>query len=484
MKVAFTISILGLICLGLGLCMLLPMGVALIYGEPGWLAFLGGAFISGVLGLILYWSFNDKRPKELNHREGMAIVGLAWLISGFMGGVPLLLSGDFLTLADAVFESASGFTTTGASVLTNVEGAQKCVLFWRALTHWLGGMGFIVLGVAILPFLGVGGMQLYKAEVPSPTPDRLAPRITDTAKVLWKVYALLTFAEALLLLLGGMDVFDSVCHAFATMATGGFSTKNASVGFYANPFIQWVITVFMFLAGVNFTLHFQMFTQRDWKAMLRDDEWRFYAYTFAAFSLVIAASLWLWGDQHIEQSLRLAFFQVATIITTTGFATADYGLWPPLALSLLMVLMFVGGSAGSTGGGPKVLRIMILLRQSLREFSRLIHPRMVNPVKVGGRMVDKQIVAAIWSFVALYLFCFAATGVALAAMGLDVTTSFSASIACLGNIGPGLGDIVGPTGNYSSLPEAAKWLLSVVMIVGRLEIYTVLVLIIPGLWRD
>lgn len=484
MNVAFAISLVGLICLGVGLCMLLPLAVALIHAEPGWLAFLGGSFVCCLLGGVLFWSFRDRRVKELNHREGMAVVGLSWLAAGVLGGLPLLLSGDFKSWADAVFESVSGFTTTGASVLTNVEAAQKCVLFWRALTHWLGGMGFIVLGVAVLPFLGVGGMQLYKAEAPSPSPDRLVPRIADTAKALWWIYVLLTAAEALLLLLGGMDLFDSLCHAMATMATGGFSTKNLSVGHWPSPFIQWVVTIFMILAGINFTLHFQLFSQRRWDAFWRDEECRFYLALTVGAALIITICLWLAQGLDTASALRLAFFQTATILTTTGFATADYTLWPPLALAVLTMLLFIGGSAGSTGGGPKVMRVLVVLKQSLAEFGRLIHPRMVNPVKLGRRTVDKQVVAAIWAFMGLYLACFALTTLGLAALGLDNQTAFSAAIACLGNIGPGLGPIVGPVGNYASLPEAGKWLLSAAMLVGRLEVYTVLVLFIPGLWRD
>ncbi|MCB2187095.1 MAG: TrkH family potassium uptake protein [Deltaproteobacteria bacterium] len=469
--------------LGLGLAMLPSLGVALLYGEPGWSAFAGGAFLSVILGGAAFFILRQPQARELSHREGLAIVGLGWLLAGVLGGVPLYLSGDFASFTDAVFESASGFTTTGASVLTNVEAAQKCVLFWRAFTHWLGGMGFIVLSLAILPFVGVGGMQLFKAEVPSPTPDRLAPRIADTAAVLWKVYALLTLAETVLLMFGGLDWFDAVCHAFATLATGGFSTKNASVGHWPSPYVQWVITIFMYLAGINFTLHFLILLQRRWNAWWRDEEFRWY--TGISLGAVVLITVGLMSGQNLglEESLRLAAFQTATILTTTGFATVDYSLWPALPLAVLVIMLFIGGSAGSTGGGPKVMRIMVMLKQSGGEFLRLVHPRLVKPVKLGRRTADKNVVNSIWAFLGLYLACFGLTGLGLALLGVDVTTAYTASIACLGNIGPGLGE-VGPAGNYAAMPLAGKWLLTLAMLVGRLEIYPLLILLVPEFWRS
>ncbi|KMY66992.1 potassium transporter [Desulfocarbo indianensis] len=481
MGAAYIISLVGVLSMGLGALMLAPMGVSLIYGEAAWRAFLGGAVVSMVSGAALFWLFRPASGHELSHREGMAIVGISWAVAGLLGGVPLYFSGDFLSFTDAVFEAVSGFTTTGASVLTEVEKAGKGVLFWRSLTHWLGGMGFVVLSLAILPLVGVGGMQLFKAEVPSPTPDRLAPRIADTATLLWKVYAAITVAEIILLMAGGLDWFDATCHAFATMATGGFSTKNASVAGFNSAYVDWVITVFMVLAGMNFTLHFLVLRGR-WNAFWRDEEWRLYMGTFLGSSLAIAAGLWLLSELGLGESLRLAAFQVATILTTTGFATADYSLWPPICLGLLIPLMFVGGSAGSTGGGPKVMRILVVLKQSLSEFRRLVHPRLVAPVRLNQHNVDRQVVSAVYSFIGLYMGAFVITGLLLAALGMNLVDSFSASIACLGNIGPGLGS-VGPAGNYAHLPDLAKWLLSAVMIVGRLEIYTVLVLLVPDFWR-
>ncbi|MCA1989323.1 MAG: TrkH family potassium uptake protein [Desulfarculus sp.] len=481
MGLAHVIALVGLLCMGLGLCMLLPMAVGLLYREPNWTAFLTGTLASCALGAGLWFSLRDTQAREMNHRQGMAVVALGWLAAAFLGGLPLYLSGDFLTYTDAFFEASSGFTTTGASVLTDVEKASHSVLFWRALTHWLGGMGFIVLSLAILPFVGVGGMQLYKAEVPSPTPDRLQPRIADTAGVLWKVYALLTGLEALLLMLGGMDWFDAVCHAFATLATGGFSNRNASIAAYGSAYIEWVVTVFMILAGMNFSLHFWLLKGRL-RAWFKDEEARFYLALCTLASLAIALALFMAQGVGVHDSLRLAAFQVATIITTTGFATADYNQWLPFPVAVLVVLMFVGGSAGSTGGGPKVMRVLLVLKQSYYEFLRLVHPRLVAPMRFNGQGLDRQVVASIWSFLGLYLGCFVVVGLVLTALGSDLVTAFSASIACLGNIGPGLAE-VGPAGNYAGLSALAKWILALAMIVGRLEIYTLLILLVPEFWR-
>ncbi len=485
---SLVISLLGLLCVGLGLSMLAPMAVALYYREAAWAAFLKSAVLSCGLGLILFWVFREKEARELGHREGMAIVGTSWFLAGLLGGVPLFLSGDFNHLGGplaaftgGVFEAISGFTTTGASVLTDVTGSQKSVLFWRALTHWFGGMGFIVLSLAILPLLGVGGMQLYKAEVPSPTPDKLQPRVKDTAKLLWKVYALLTAGEVVLLMLGGMNLFEAVCHAFATMATGGFSTRSESIGFYTSPYLQWVVTVFMLLAGMNFTLHYWMLRGRL-GAWWRDSEWRFFMGLYLICALAITLVLWIAKGAGLESGLRLAFFQTATILTTTGFATADYAMWPAAALAFLVVLMFVGGSAGSTGGGPKVMRVMVVLKQCYHELLRLVHPRLVPSIRVGKLSVEPEVVNAVWGFMGLYLATFLLVAVLLTAMGQDLTTSFFASIACLGNIGPGLG-AVGPAGNYAQIPVAGQWLLAAAMIVGRLEVFTVLVLLTPEFWR-
>ena len=481
MRPAYVVSLVGLMSLGLGLFMLAPLAVALVYGEAVWRAFLGGAAICGVVGGALFWLFRDHARGELNHREGMAVVGISWAAAAVLGGIPFELSGEFASFSDAVFEAASGFTTTGASVLTSVEDSSRGVLFWRALTHWLGGMGFIVLSLAVLPLVGGGGMQLFKAEVPSPTPDRLAPRIADTARLLWWVYAALTAAEVVLLMLGGLDWFEATCQAFATMATGGFSTRNASIAGFGSAYVEWVVTVFMVLAGMNFTLHFHLF-RRGWDAWWRDEECRFYLALYGGFTLLVFLGLWLASAAGPGEALRLAAFQTATILTTTGFATTDYSLWPAFCLALLLPLMFIGGSAGSTGGGPKVMRVMVALKQAVAELRRMVHPRLVAPVRFNGVALERSVIGAVWGFLGLYFVCFVVVGLALTAMGLGLVEAFSASIACLGNIGPGLG-AVGPAGNYAALPVAAKWLLAAAMIVGRLELFTVLVLLAPEFWK-
>jgi trk system potassium uptake protein TrkH len=352
---------------------------------------------------------------------------------------------------------------------------------WRSLTHWLGGMGIIVLALAILPFLGVGGMQLYKSEVPGPTPDKLKPRIKDTAMLLWKVYVLLTAVQTVLLMFGGMDLFEALCHTFGTMATGGFSTKNASIAFYDSVYIQTVITVFMLIAGANFTLHYHLLRGRP-MVFWKDPEFRFYIGVFALFTALSTASVLGVNYDSLSEAVRYCSFQVASIMTTTGYATADYELWTPLPQALLLMLMFLGGSAGSTGGGMKCMRIILLMKHTSRELFRLVHPRAVTSIKLGGKTVSPDVMASVWGFFLLYLGLFIVSSFIMAALGVDVVTSFASVAACIGNIGPGLGG-VGPTDNYAHIPWLGKWLLIFCMLLGRLEIYTVIILLVPEFWR-
>jgi len=424
--------------------------------------------------------FPRPKPMVINHREGMVIVSLGWIVCAFFGALPFALGG-FPSFTDAYFESMSGFTTTGASILTDIEALPKGLLFWRSLTHWLGGMGIIVLTIAILPFLGVGGMQLYKAEVPGPVADKLQPRIKDTAMSLWKVYVLFTVVQTVLLMFGGMDLFESVCHAFGTMATGGFSTRNASVAAYNSAYIDYVITFFMIVAGLNFALHFQLFRGKP-LVLWRDPEFRFFI--ILVFLLTVVVTLSVQGSNYPSwaDAARFSVFQVASIITTTGFATADYELWLPLPQGVLLLCMFIGGCAGSTAGGIKCMRVMLLFKHSYRELFRLVHPRAVLPLKFGAKLVKEEVVASIWGFFVLFIALFVLSSLALTAMGVDVLTSFAAVVACIGNVGPGLGE-VGPVNNYSGIPALGKWVLSFCMLLGRLEIYTVLVLFMPEFWR-
>ncbi|GAB7022868.1 TrkH family potassium uptake protein [Salidesulfovibrio brasiliensis] len=482
MRWQFVLHIIGALSACVGLTMLWPLMWAVWYGDPGVMPFIVSAIITVASGAALFFGFARSRKGVVSHREGMAIVALGWLAAGIFGGLPFLFADTFPTFIDCVFESLSGFTTTGASVMTDIEAAPRSILFWRSLTHWLGGMGIIVLSLAILPFLGVGGMQLYKAEVPGPVPDKLKPRIKDTAMVLWKVYLVFSVIETILLMFGGMDLFDALCHTFGTMATGGFSTKNVSVAAFDSAYIDYVITVFMLIAGINFSLHYLLLKGRP-KVMLRDPEFRVFLGLFLIFCTVLTVSVYMANHYDTTaDAVRFTSFQVASILTTTGFATADYELWPALCQGILLFCMFVGGCAGSTGGGMKVMRIMLLLKQSYQELFRLIHPRAVSKVKMGKTVVPDDVIRGVWGFFILWIGLFVLAAFVVASTGVDVVSSFAASLACIGNIGPGIGS-VGPTDNYAHLPELAKASLTLCMVLGRLEIYTVIILFVPEFWR-
>jgi trk system potassium uptake protein TrkH len=460
--------------------MFLPLACGWYYDDNSVAPLFLSLCVTVLAGTFLMFSFKRPKPLVINHREGMVIVSLGWAACAFFGALPFALGG-FPSFTDAFFESVSGFTTTGASILTNIEALPKGLLFWRSLTHWLGGMGIIVLTIAILPFLGVGGMQLYKAEVPGPVADKLQPRIKDTAMSLWKVYVLFTVAQVLLLMFGGMNLFESICHAFGTMATGGFSTRNTSIAAYDSAYIDGVITFFMLVAGVNFALHFQLFRGRP-LTVWRDPEFRFFVILVLVLTAVVTFSIQSSSYSSWPEALRFGSFQVASILTTTGYATADYELWLPLPQGVLLLCMFIGGCAGSTAGGIKCMRVMLLFKHAYRELFRLVHPRAVLPLKFGPKLVKEEVLTSIWGFFVLFIVLFVLSALALAAMGVDVLTSFAAVVACIGNIGPGLGE-VGPVDNYAAIPTLGKWVLSFCMLLGRLEIYTVLVLFVPEFWR-
>ena len=482
MRWGYTLQVVGLLIFFIGLSMLFPLGFSLYYRDAGTLPLIQAISLTTSFGLLLHLLFRSQRVDVMSHREGMAVVALGWLSAGLVGALPYYLGGALPHFTDCFFESVSGFTTTGASVLSNVEALPKGILMWRSLTHWLGGMGIIVLSLAILPFLGVGGMQLYKAEVPGPVPDKLRPRIKDTAMLLWKVYLLFSALEILLLFLGGMSIFESLCHTFGTMATGGFSTKNASIGHYDSVYFDVVIITFMFIAGTNFALHFQLLRGKP-LAFWKDPEFRFYASLISLFIIISTVSVY-WQEIYtsLGQALRYSACQVVSIVTTTGYVTADYELWTPLVQVLLLLCMFLGGCAGSTGGGIKCMRIMLIFKQSYRELLRIIHPRAILPVKLGGTAVKEEVLNGVWGFFILFLGLLALSAVILAALGVDVLTSFAAVLACIGNIGPGLGQ-VGPADNYAQLPWLGKWVLTFCMLLGRLEIYTVIILLVPEFWR-
>ncbi len=476
--------VLGFLLLLTAGAMLLPAVVDLVYGEGDWSAFLLAAIASAAVGWGLMFLGRDHR--DLRHREGFAVVTLGWIAVGLFGSLPFLISGVVPSVTDAVFESISGFTTTGSTIMTDIEGvcrAHHGVIFWRSLIQWLGGMGIVVLALAILPLLGVGGMQLFRAEAPGPSPDRLTSRISETARLLWGVYLMLTAAEAVLLAsIGGLGPFDAICHALTTMATGGFSTLDASVGGFDSAAVEWIVTLFMFLAGVNFSLHYLVLSGK-FGAYVRDDEFRFYAgFMLVATVLVLGALLTAGHAESVPEAIRDAAFQVVSIGTTTGFGTADYVLWPPLTHAVLLLMMCIGGCAGSTGGGIKMMRVLLLLKHAHMEMKKLLHPRAVYTLWFNGRSLPASLPTRVLGFFQLFVGVFLLGVLALTAAGRDIVTAVGAVAATLGNIGPGLGD-VGPTCNFAFLGGAEKWLLTLFMLVGRLELYTVLVLLLPSTWR-
>jgi trk system potassium uptake protein len=481
MRWRFVFHVTGILSLFLGLAMVFPIIVGLIYSDGSPLPIFKSMGITVFAGLLFYLPFRRERVETITQREGMAIVAVGWTMVGLLGALPFYLGDGCPYFVDAFFESVSGFTTTGSSVLTNIEAVSRGLLFWRSFIQWLGGMGIIVLSVAILPFLGIGGMQLYKAEVPSPVPDKLKPRIRDTAMILWKVYALISLAQAGLLMIGGMDLYDALCHTFTTMPTGGYSTKNVSIAHYDSLYFDSVFIVFMLLAGINFSLHYQFFRGKP-LAFWKDPECRFFLGAVVLITLVVSFNVYGTIYKTLGQAFRYSAFQVVSIVTTTGYATADYEKWPAMSQFILLLCMFLGASAGSTGGGVKAVRLMVCLKFCYKELFSLIHPRAVRVIKLGGKPVPEDVTRSILGFLALYMLLFAVSTVILSGMGVDLVTALSAVAATIGNIGPGLG-LVGPVDNFAAIPYWGKWLLIWCMLLGRLEIYTVIILLVPEFWR-
>ncbi len=474
------LNLLGFLNLILAGSMFLPLLVNWLYGEPHTAGFLLSIAVTASCGGLMMLLFK-RSNRDLTHRDGFAIVAFGWICATFFGALPYLFTGTFHSLADACFEAASGFTTTGSTVMTNIEGNFRGVLFWRGLTQWMGGMGIIVLSLAFLPYLGVGGMQLYRAEVPGPTADKLRPRISHTARILWEVYVLISAAQVVTLVLGGMDLFDSICHTFTTMATGGFSTRNLSVEFYQSPFLEYAITLFMFIAGANFSLHY-LALKGNFRALWEDPEFRFYSGVVLVSTALITFNLWTNIAGSLTTCFRLALFQVVSIQTTTGYSSVDFEKWPAFSQGLLLVLMFIGGCAGSTGGAIKCVRIYVLIKQAARELYRLVHPHAIAPVKLGGKVISQETLNGIMSLFFLYMGIFVLASLAVSLLGADILTSISAVATTLGNVGPGLGE-VGPLDNFANLPTVSKWILTACMLFGRLEIYTLLILLFPEFWR-
>ena len=476
--VIYTISALLLL---VAVFMLSAVAVALLYGEWGALTGLVIAVaIVGTAGALGFFTFRHRRRDTLLIRDGFLVVALSWVVVSAFGALPFVLSGAIPSYTDAFFETISGFTTTGASILSDVEALPHSVLFWRSLTHWLGGMGIVVLTVAVLPRLGIGGLKLMRSEAPGPTVDKLTPRITDSAKLLWLIYLALTIAEAVLLLFAGMDLFDALTHTFGTLATGGFSSRGGSIGSFESPFVDIVITVFMLAAGVNFSLYFQTLRGRIGK-LTKNIELRVYLAIFVAATGLITLSLHS-TYASLGERLRYATFQSASILTTTGYATADFDLWPELAKAVLLLLMFVGGCSGSTAGGVKVIRLVTLFKQGLNELRYLVHPRGIFLVKISERPVKKDIIYTVAVFFFLYVGLVLLTTLIVAAAGTDLLSAFATGLATVGNIGPGFGAI-GPTLDYGHFPMYVKWWLSLAMLIGRLEVYSVLLLFTGVFWR-
>jgi trk system potassium uptake protein TrkH len=481
MRWIYVLRVVGVLIFFFGLTMLFPILYGLFHPDSSLSPTLIAMGITLAVGLLMILIFRVKDTNYISQREGMAIVTLGWTAVGIFGALPFFLGGEIPLFVDAFFESVSGFTTTGSSILTNIEGMPKGLLLWRSFIQWLGGMGIIVLSLAILPFLGVGGMQLYKAEVPSPVPDKLKPRIRETAMILWKVYVLISLAQIIFLMFGGVSLYDAVCHAFTTMPTGGFSTRNTSIAHYNSAYVDGVIIFFMFAAGINFSLHYQMLKGRP-LVFWRDAECRFYILVVLALTLIVTFNIHGQVYESMGAAFRYAAFQVVSIVTTTGYATADYEKWPAMAQLILLLSMFLGASAGSTGGGMKCLRVMLGFKYCYRELFSMVHPKAVIHVKIGGRPVPEDVLRSVMGFMALYVGIFALSSVLLSAMGVDFVTSFAAVAATLGNIGPGFG-MVGPVDNFAQIPYLGKWLLIWCMLLGRLEIFTVIIFLVPEFYR-
>lgn len=460
-------------------CMLPSLLISLIYPESDATAFVMAIALTTAAGFLL--SRLKSNTGGLYARDGFAIVALGWILLSAFGALPFLLSGTIPRVEDALFESISGFTTTGASILREVESLPRGILFWRSFTHWMGGMGVLVMMIAIMPSVKANTIHILKAESPGPTPGKLVPKVSQTAKILYLIYILLTATQVVFLVAGGMPLYDSLVHSFSTAGTGGFSSRNLSVAAYGSDYIEIVITVFMFLFGVNFTLYYTAF-KGGLKNALHDEELRVYFFTVVGAIALIAVNVYSQVYRTAGESVQHAAFQVSSIITTTGFATADFNLWPVLSQLILLLLMFVGASAGSTGGGIKVVRVVVLFKVIKRELTRVIHPRAVRTIKLNGRLVDEEVVSGVMAFFYFYILIFVAAVLTVALEGEDIVTTVTSVIATLNNVGPGLGR-VGPMGNFADLSVLSKGVLSLCMLIGRLEIYPIMLLMFPSFWK-
>ena len=475
------LNVLGLLLMLNGSFMLTCVPFSIYFGGNDLYAILMSAALTILVGYTVFLFTKRSSNKELKKKDGYLIVTLGWLSMTFFGTLPYLFSGEIPDFTNAFFETMSGYTTTGATILTDIESIDKGILFWRSLTQWIGGMGIIVLAVAILPILGIGGMQLFVAEAPGISPEKLQPRIKETAKRLWLIYVMFTALELILLWIGGMSFYDAINHSFTTMATAGFSTKNDSIAHFNTPFIQYVILVFMILGGTNFTMIYFGLHGR-FKRVYKNEEFRYYLGLIVLLTVLCTIGIMLVSDTTIELSFRNAAFQVVSILTTTGYVTADYTGWSSALTVMFFILMFIGASSGSTAGGVKIVRHLVLIKNSILEFKRQLHPSAIIPVRLNKRAVHRDNTFNILAFIMIYITIFAIASIIMASMGVDFITSVGAVAASLGNVGPALGE-VGPMSNFDGLPDAGKWLLSSLMLIGRLELFTVLILFTPYFWR-
>ena len=482
MQHAVILRILGILLILFSFTMIPPLVISLIYNDGSLIPFILAFFIILSIGLLLWFPVKNNK-NDLRLRDGFFVVVLFWVGLGVTGSIPLLLSDiPDLTLTNAIFESISGLTTTGATIIVGIDNLPKSVLFYRQELQWLGGMGIIVLAVAILPMLGIGGMQLYRAETPGPVKDtKLTPRITETAKSLWYIYLTMTIVCAILYFIAGMDIFDAIAHSFSTVSIGGFSTHDQSIGYFDNGLIEIVAIFFMLIAGINFSLHFLSFRNINVKSYFHDAELRAYLKILLVICTICTIYNLIDGNYDSYKLLiRESVFQSVSIATTTGFTTTEFQNWPGFIPLLLILSCFIGACAGSTGGGIKVIRVLLLFKQGVREIKRLIHPNAIFTIKVGDKPIPDRIIEAVWGFLAVYVVIFVILLLALTATNIDFVTAFSALSACINNLGPGLGDV---SQNYFYINNPAKWILCFAMLLGRLEIFTLLVLFSPAFWR-
>ncbi len=483
------VNILAILVTTIGMTMIIPIIIAFSLHEPDLTGFVKSALICLLVGVPMWLS--TRKFKRITIKDGFAVVTFAWITTAVVSALPFYFSGMIPNITDAFFESMSGVTTTGATIIGNrmtlphlengIESLPHATLLWRSFIQWIGGMGIVVFYIAILPLLGVGGVQLFKAEVPGPVADKIRPRVRETAKILWLVYVGISLAEVIMLMFAGMPLFDAVCHTFTTMPTGGFSTHNASIGAYESSAIHYIIIFFMFLAGINFSLHFRAISGNA-RSYLKDREFLYYFGMILLVTIAIFFSVSYHSGSWEHTNFRDSLFQTVSIVTTTGYGTADYEIWSHFAQILLLTAMFIGAMGGSTGGGMKVVRILLIIKYILMETRRMLHARAIFPVRIGHRYISEDIIRNTLGFFLFYIMIFGITSVVLTALGWDINTSISAAASALGNIGPAMGDF-GPTDNYALLHPIGKWLLAFCMLLGRLEIYTVMVIFSRTFWR-